>query len=938
MSYVNPETGRKIKQGTRAFKKLLNDYDFDEINGFIPKNTSNKFYRDPSGFLISERMAQRWAKRSKRYDLSNNEIKFISGTKYDTIENAYHRLNNYKSVRVELNDGTFKTHSFQSTTPSKKMSELFMVFYHELENQDIVSYSFYGVDLDDNDIFTIAHNSNVANCVMLLVKEKTLKTRKSLTQEQEQLYNDLQEGVMPSDFKTISSTFKLNITLKCLDRTDKFISTTDKNSYLTLYYDNFHVSKTTRRAEKEKELITFNKKMKCKCKIDNLSFDGPASTCECDPLLNLFNQTPNTQIHNVIMSDELLSFSTEDYIYKNGSITYPETSQYPETTFILDNHEYNISSIFRKKLLSNYIKGTPPRPIYDFELATELNRTIMCNFQTLTANTKYYEIDIKSAYDPVPFKEYPSNLDIRITTDVMLPNIGFYLITIKDPIIKKKITQIYSTDELNVFNKHNVPYTIHNAFLSSSTFTIDNSWTDMKKFEKRIFHHWLGFTQRRVNTGTITTTDINVANRHGYRLIRDGLYQFNTTEEQITNTYMPQVSAFVQAYTRSQLTDYLLSNPTIKPLRIWCDNIVSATPLPLDDHFSTIFKTAIKTYKADHEKLIPELSSLTPALYNTTAPELLSTKTTNNIIYLNGFAGTGKTYTINSLIKYCDTHGFNYELFSPTYNTAKLFNATVIQKFENKPHKIYKDIIIVDEASMITKKQLNTLLFYSNSLIILSGDHENQLLTIEGDDIDFSTITTIKLTECKRTEDKDFVERMLKIKDRSSLSQLSFKHINQSSIDYTNLSQYIICATKKEVDKYNKLFYDNSSNPVINDEIKANMPVMVITNKLRQKTDGLLYNGVKGFFTGEVEFRNKIAYYTLILEDGTVGSLSAPVIKQNVKLCLALTYHKAQGQTFAKENIILSTEGLKYFCPDTRRRMLYVGASRVKKEAQLCWI
>lgn len=929
MSYTNPETGRKIKEGSRAFKNLLKDYDFDPIEGFMPKNTNNKYYRDPSGFLISERMAQKWLKRSKNYKLENNEIKFVRGVTYNTMEQSYNQLSNYKSVKVELRDQTNKTYNFQSTNPSKKLSELFAVFYHDLENQDIISYTFYQQELD-NDIFTIAHNSQTENCLMLLIKEEKLKRSKSLTTLQQNLYNELQEGVMPSDLPLISKTFKLNITIKTYKQTDKFINSKD-NQNLTIYYDNFHVTKSKRKKEEEKEVITFHKKMKCNCAIENLSFDNTTTTCDCDPLLNLFNNTPNEDIHEVIKTDELLSFSTNDFIYKNESLNYGDAG-----TFILDRYEYNLGSIFRKQLFNKYIKGTKPRPVYNFEYEEELARAIMCNFQTLTQDTEYKEIDIKSAYDPTPNKEYPSNLDIRITTNTMLPNIGFYLITIQDPIYNKTLTQIYSTDELLIFNKHNYSYTIHNAFLSSSTFTISDEWLEMKSIEKRCFHHWLGYIQRKHSHGTFTTTDFELANRTGARPIRDGLFQVIKEEKNTSKSYMPHVAGYVMAHTRSKLIDYVLTHK-VKPLRIWCDNIVveKKTTLPLNESEKQIFKANIKKYKSDHEKIDLIPTSLLPLQLSSKSPRLLSTQTTNNIIYLNGAAGTGKTFTINDLIKYCDTHSFTYQLFSPTYNTAKLFDATVIQKFENNPQYIYKDIIIVDEVSMVTNKQLELLKFYSSSLIILSGDHENQLLSIEGDDINFDSIPTIKLTECKRCEDPAFNKKTLQVRKVADLYNLSIP--KTFDVDYKNINQTIICATKKEVTQYNKSFLEQHNDVYITEEIKANMPVMVINNNLRKKSNGMLYNGITGYFTGESYYKGSKKYFRIVLEDGNKGDLSIRKIKQSVQLALAITYHKCQGQTI-NHNVILATEGLKYFCPDTRRRMLYVGMTRVKKESQLSFI
>lgn len=926
MSYTNPETGRKVKQNTKTFNKLLQNYDFDQTKGFTPKNVDIQYYKDPSGFVITQKMAERWAKRNKTYKLEKNMFKAVVGITVDTPEETLEHLDNAKVMKLTTMNGVF-IKPFQKKSYSRKYDELYQ-FLYDHESDLVVSITIYKTN--NAELFSIAHDGKT-NCFMELVKERLLTMRKSLTEPQQQLYEELQEGVMPQDIQNIANSFKLNIKINIYGETHYFKGN-DQNKTLKLYYDNFHVSKSDTRAEKPK-LFTFIKKH-CKCNITNLSFDSQTATkCKCDPLTQLYNNTKNEDITEVIYTNELLSFSTNKYKYKNRSIEVNTKILDDDnaTTFLLDDNTYNLAGYFRNNLTS-YIEGSYPRPLDNFHLSDYLTRAININFTNLQAK-EYQEIDIKSAYDPTPNKEYPSNLDIRITTTKMLPHLGFYLITIHDPIYNQLLTQIYSTDELEVFNKHSISYTIHQAYLSSSTFKVKDNWREFKTYIPRIFQMWLGYIQRKTSNKVMTTTDPEVSIRYGGCKIREGLYQFSNQEEIKARSYMPHVAGFFQAHARSKLYDYLLSNPNVKPLRIWTDNIVveKTSKLPLNEYFSSLFKHGKKEYKNENVKT-PYMDLAIPNELITDLPlsvHPILQIPNNGIVYLNGFAGTGKTYLINELIPILDQTSMTYERFAPTYKSAKLIDAKVIQKFLFKPSYLHADIIIIDEASMITQSAIDTLRKYTKALIILSGDHEHQLLTINNDDIDFSLIPTLKLTECKRTEDKDYIEKTLNI-DPNQINLLA----NSTKIDLEDNNQIILCSTNNEIDELNQRFYDISKNTQINNKLKLHMPVVVNKNKIRQATNGEIYNGTQGIFVHTTP-----NFAILQTEDYQYHVLTHQQINQaDIKPAFAMTYHKAQGQTYENKKVVLSTRGLYNFSPDTQRRMLYVGATRVRKAEQLFYI
>ena len=144
---------------------------------------------------------------------------------------------------------------------------------------------------------------------------------------------------------------------------------------------------------------------------------------------------------------------------------------------------------------------------------------------------------------------------------------------------------------------------------------------------------------------------------------------------------------------------------------------------------------------------------------------------------------------------------------------------------------------------MITQSAIDILRKYTKALIILSGDHEHQLLTINNDDIDFEQIPTFKLTECKRTEDKEYIEKTLNI-DPNQINLLA----NSTKIDLEDNNQVILCSTNNEINEINARFYDISKDIAVNDKIKLHMPVIVNKNKIRQATNGEIFNGVQGAF------------------------------------------------------------------------------------------
>ena len=114
----------------------------------------------------------------------------------------------------------------------------------------------------------------------------------------------------------------------------------------------------------------------------------------------------------------------------------------------------------------------------------------------------------------------------------------------------------------------------------------------------------------------------------------------------------------------------------------------------------------------------------------------------NNISILNGFAGSGKTASTQGLIKMLKANGKSFRLFSPTGRAAKVLHentnepASTIHRglgyvppndwTYNSEHKLFADIVIVDEFSMVDiwlfKKLLDAIDFRFTKLLLI-GDN-----------------------------------------------------------------------------------------------------------------------------------------------------------------------------------------------------------------------
>lgn len=114
----------------------------------------------------------------------------------------------------------------------------------------------------------------------------------------------------------------------------------------------------------------------------------------------------------------------------------------------------------------------------------------------------------------------------------------------------------------------------------------------------------------------------------------------------------------------------------------------------------------------------------------------------NNIAILNGFAGSGKTYSTKGIINMLKANNKSFQLMSPTGRAAKVLHentnepASTIHRglgyvppnkwAYNEEHKLFCDVLIVDEFSMVDiwlfKKLLDAIDFKYTKLLLI-GDN-----------------------------------------------------------------------------------------------------------------------------------------------------------------------------------------------------------------------
>lgn len=959
MSVVNPKTNRKVSPDTKAFKNLLKDFDYNEKRKLlIPKK------KDDYVFSITKNQYILKSKLPKNYEVKDDQIKlkesFIKAPTGRVIKKNGRAYNKYiKDGYKIVNDIFVKpTSTITIDRPSYdnvskeqlRNVKIAILNVPDLDQQIIhyfkskkefynwlgnTQYQFEGLDTNlelitsnDKIKFGVSYDGKL-NCFIQCVEQHLNKqARKHKLQTIQEFFKTYEDGVFEDDINDIAEYYKILIRV----HENKNVYEYGKKEYtkhkqiLNLKYHNNHVINITNYNNDIKEEVKESFKILS-------SHEQKTEIIKYKPNTDFEDLEFDKEYNNFTLNDKLQEF-TEEELKSIVSINADNQlsilgitleTKYKKTIYKYSHHhgielkdnEYSIYNKVSNEIM-DYFTQTPQSIKSDLEITNQLcHNQIFYNQTLLKSNYEYKVIDIKNAYDN--FGELPTDLLIKIDTDKLHDELGFYYITYKCPIRNINISEWRFTEYVKTLYKHNIKFTIQQAMLSSgkTTLNIDKLNSIYKQHDKRFFHILLGKWQVYKFTENVITTDYELFNKYGgveYKINNyQSLYKISIDEKISTNNYYPHIVGAIHEYTNSKLLDTILTYK-LKPLRIWVDGLVF-NEYPKE--YPKYFRKEKKKYKNDlepfikdesHEKLCPETVNKYIEL-----PK-------SNVSAILGSAGTGKSYLINQISKIIN----NTQILTPTRMVLRNFetnNKMTYQKYLQPNTNLNIELLLIDECTMLPKHLLNEIVKKCKCKVILFGD-KKQLPVIDGENIDYDSLEVKYLTHIYRQNDKEFIEKLLYTFETGKVDYIKSK---LSVKDCINDNIIILSATNDEIERINKIGYKLLKTKKINDTLKVSMPIIVDNLNLQNKG---LFTGDKGFIKSYDE-KNKTVIINILDEDIKLNEKQL----YNIKPAYSITYHRIQGQTI-NDNICLNLRDIHYF-KEYVNNMLYVGVSRVRKLEQL---
>lgn len=365
-----------------------------------------------------------------------------------------------------------------------------------------------------------------------------------------------------------------------------------------------------------------------------------------------------------------------------------------------------------------------------------------------------------------------------------------------------------------------------------------------------------------------------------------------------------------------------------------------------------------------------------------------------NISILNGAGGTGKSFSTQAVINMLDDNGKRYELFSPTGKAAKVLSgftgrrASTIHRglgynprvgwTYNKDCKLYCDVVIVDECSMVDVSlfaHLIDAIDFKSTKLMLIGDNA-QLPSVGCGNLfhDFmqsKAIPTTTLTKVFRYGEGGV--STVATDTRFCKTYLDKNMKNKATWFGTNKDYVFIDLAKEDVPKnavalYKKLLHNGEHMEDIQvltaknigeyGAIKLNNMIQRAVNK-NYGTKRFMKVGDAQYYDNDIVVQKQNNYSALICdthgnisqEEGTafvangetarvvyacatyvVLDFDGIIVKYSkydmsmVGLAYAMTIHKSQGSSI--KNVILCTTKSDIFMLNSN--LLYVGVSRTK--------
>ena len=456
------------------------------------------------------------------------------------------------------------------------------------------------------------------------------------------------------------------------------------------------------------------------------------------------------------------------------------------------------------------------------------------------------------------------------------------------------------------------------------------------------------------------------------QLYNDMIYKFNLYDcINIFDTAIQNKTLFKILKNKSGVYKYNIMLAHVYNVELYISNYIKkALNFKIENTWLDIDKNVNNYRKLDNFELTDIQISLLHKICN------------NQLVLLNGFAGSGKSSIIKALINMLEDYDKTFLMLAPTGKAAK-----VLQNYTNRHtqtiHKLLYtmnehfrntldyDIIIIEESSMISISLFYELIDKINikhTKIIMIGD-SYQLPSIDSgnlyqDLLKINEIEKISLNEIFRYKENGLINVSTNIRLGQQYLTNSHEIIGESYIftEYKDVyelinnvlnlcvklnseNQEFVVLTPKNIGNTGTYVINSCIQQVINNNdfnetytirtdnqkitFKVNDKVLNIKNDYKAKyydeyhqiCDGFLVNGDIGVIKDINNFNSTI----IVTIDNKDYIFSNDDIN-NLRLAYCFTIHKSQGSQF--DNVIMITTDDDSFMINSN--LLYVGVTRAK--------
>lgn len=344
------------------------------------------------------------------------------------------------------------------------------------------------------------------------------------------------------------------------------------------------------------------------------------------------------------------------------------------------------------------------------------------------------------------------------------------------------------------------------------------------------------------------------------------------------------------------------------------------------------------------------------------------------VMVLTGGPGTGKTTTINGIIKAWKSVGMKVLLAAPTGRAAKRMNeatgyeAKTIHRLleynpdagfqRNESNPIEGDALVVDEASMIDIELMFRLVsaIPANMRLLLVGDID-QLPSVGAgnvlrDIIASKVMPTVRLTRIFR---QAATSRIItnahlvnegKMPEKDNGEKSDFFMMNDD--DYLRIENTIVGLVTRRLPEYYEVSTDDIQ--VLSPMRRTNNGIQNLNHRLQQAInpigDSITYgdtvfrigdkvmqlknNYEQGIFNGDtgkiVDVDEAHRAFTVSFDGGPTVEITSKMMK-DICLSYATTIHKSQGSEY---KVVVIPMTMQFFTM-LQRNLLYTGITRAKK-------